>query len=682
MKRMFTLLLLLVLFTNLTMFAAIPSGYYSAADNKKGSALLSALHGCIDGHTTLSYSSLENYYDDTDLTADGYIWDMYSTCKFTINDAGGTQKRICDVWNKEHSIPQSWFGESSPMKSDLFHVYPTDARVNNFRSNMPYGETSNRSYIDGDSKALGYIGTSNFSGYTGKVFEPVDQYKGDFARTYFYMVARYLDKNFNKSENGKVVFTYSGGTTGLTTYATNLFLKWHRQDPVSQKEIDRNNAVYTHQKNRNPFIDYPYMAEYIWGDKKNETMLLDDLMSSSDSDFIPGESDGSRDDVVRTPVLSVSNTTVNFPSVMENDETSYTIKVTGMYLTANVTLAISGENADMFETSHSSLTIAEVNSSNGQNNVILSYAPTKEGQHNGILTIASEGAETITVKLYGACNAACEVTWMVNGEKYTAGNPTTSLAAGSMVTNLPTAPTSPFAESNQFVGWSEEVITVPRNEVPADLFSDASDAPTVSHDVVYNAVFATLEEIEVEEPMATSVSMDLNNTDGWTLSGLIRDSKHWRVVTNAYIESPQINLANVTSIVVNLRTYGGSSYKTLSFSMNGTKVGEINATTNKLKDYTWTPSSTLSGTGKLHFYSTTCTAENGPALSSIYIAMEGGGVTTEYSYSNYITSDSVSTDLIEVQQPQQLGHKILRNGQLVIEYNGVYYNTMGQVVEM
>jgi hypothetical protein len=336
----------------------------------------------------------------------------------------------------------------------------------------------------------------------------------------------------------------------------------------------------------------------------------------------------------------------------------------------------------MFETSHSSLTIAEVNSSNGQNNVILSYAPTKEGQHNGILTIASEGAETITVRLYGACNAACEVTWMVNGEKYTAGNPTTSLAAGSKVTNLPTAPTSPFAESNQFVGWSEEVITVPRNEVPADLFSDASDAPTVSHDVVYNAVFATLEEIEVEEPMATPVSMDLNSTDGWTLSGLIRDSKHWRVVTNAYIESPQINLANVTSIVVNLRTYGGSSYKTLSFSMNGTKVGEINATTNKLKDYTWTPSSTLSGTGKLHFYSTTCTAENGPALSSIYIAMEGGGVTTEYSYSNYITSDSVSTDLIEVQQPQQLGHKILRNGQLVIEYNGVYYNTMGQVVEM
>lgn len=659
------------------MFAAIPSGYYSAADNKKGSALLSALHSCIDGHTTLSYSSLKNYYDDTDLTADGYIWDMYSTCKFTINDYEGSQNSVCDLWNKEHSIPQSWFGEASPMKSDLFHVYPTDARVNNFRGNLPYGETSSRSYIDNNSKALGYIGNSNFSGYSGKVFEPVDQYKGDFARTYFYMVARYLDKNFNKSENGKVVFTYSGGTTGLTTYATNLFLKWHRQDPVSQKEIDRNNAVYTHQKNRNPFIDYPYMAEYIWGDKKNETMLLDDLMSSSDSDFIPGESDGSRDDVVRTPVLSVSNTTVNFPSVMENEETSYTIKVTGMYLTANVTLAISGENADMFETSHSSLTIAEVNSSNGQNNVILSYAPTKEGQHNGILTIASEGAETITVKLYGACNAACEVTWMVNGEKYTAGNPTTSLAAGSKVTNLPTAPTSPFAESNQFVGWSEEVITVPRNEVPADLFSDASDAPTVSHDVVYNAVFATLTESGANQ--AETLIFAQNQTSGWTVSGTSFTNKYWILTTGAYIESPTVDLSKLQSIVLTVRTYGGTQYNIIDITCNGQKLGTVDAVDKNLKDKTWSPSSVLTGEGKIRFSSTDNTDANGPAIAKVTMNLEGGA---SYSYSNYITSDSVSTDLIEVQQPQQLGHKILRNGQLVIEYNGVYYNTMGQVVEM
>ena len=673
MKRITTFILSLVLLTNVTMYAAIPSGYYSAADNKKSTALLSALHGCIDGHTTLSYSSLENYYDDTDLTADGYIWDMYSTCKFTINDDGGSQSRICDVWNKEHSVPQSWFGESSPMKSDLFHVYPTDARVNNFRGNMPYGETSSRSYIDNNSKALGYIGSSNFSGYSGKVFEPVDQYKGDFSRTYFYMVARYLDKNFNKSENGKVVFTYSNSTTGLTTYAINLFLKWHRQDPVSQKEIDRNNAVYKHQKNRNPFIDYPYLAEYIWGEKKNETMVLDELMSSSDPDFVPGESDGSRGDVVRTPILSVSATTVNFPSVMVDEESSYGIKVTGMYLTSDVTLTISGEDADMFEASCSSLTIAEANSSITKNNVILTYVPTEEGQHSGVLQIASEGAETLTVKLYGACNAACQVTWMVNGEEYTAGNPTTTLAAGSKVTKLPTAPASPFAESNQFVGWSEEVITTPQDEVPADLFSDVSEAPTVGHNVVYNAVFATLTESGTSQSKTLVFAQD--QTSGWTVSGTSFTNKYWILTTGAYIESPIVDLSKLQSITLNVRTYGGTSYNIIDITCNGQKLGTVDAVDKNLKDKTWSPSSTLTGEGKIRFSSTDNTDANGPAIAKVTMNLEGGA---SYSYSNYVTSGGSTTDLIEVQQPQQLGNKILRDGQLLIEYNGVYYNTLGQ----
>ena len=673
MKRITTFILSLVLLTNVTMYAAIPSGYYSAADNKKSTALLSALHGCIDGHTTLSYSSLENYYDDTDLTADGYIWDMYSTCKFTINDDGGSQSRICDVWNKEHSVPQSWFGESSPMKSDLFHVYPTDARVNNFRGNMPYGETSSRSYIDNNSKALGYIGSSNFSGYSGKVFEPVDQYKGDFARTYFYMVARYLDKNFNKSENGKVVFTYSNSTTGLTTYAINLFLKWHRQDPVSQKEIDRNNAVYKHQKNRNPFIDYPYLAEYIWGEKKNETMVLDELMSSSDPDFVPGESDGSRGDVVRTPILSVSATTVNFPSVMVDEESSYGIKVTGMYLTSDVTLTISGEDADMFEASCSSLTIAEANSSITKNNVILTYVPTEEGQHSGVLQIASEGAEILTVKLYGACNAACQVTWMVNGEEYTAGNPTTTLAAGSKVTKLPTAPASPFAESNQFVGWSEEVITTPQDEVPADLFSDVSEAPTVGHNVVYNAVFATLTESGTSQ--SETLVFAQNQTSGWTVSGTSFTNKYWILTTGAYIESPIVDLSKLQSITLNVRTYGGTSYNIIDITCNGQKLGTVDAVDKNLKDKTWSPSSTLTGEGKIRFSSTDNTDANGPAIAKVTMNLEGGA---SYSYSNYVTSGGSTTDLIEVQQPQQLGNKILRDGQLLIEYNGVYYNTLGQ----
>ena len=676
MKRIVLSIFVCAVVASTALYADIPAGYYNSADSKKGSALLSALHNCIDGHTTLSYKSLENYYEDTDWTSDGYVWDMYSTCKFTMSDGNGSQKKVCDAWNKEHSVPQSWFNEQSPMKSDLFHVYPTDARVNNFRGNMPYGETSNRSYIDGDSHALGYIGSSSFSGYTGKVFEPIDEYKGDFARTYFYMVARYLDKNFNQSENGKVVFTYSGGTAGLTTYAINLFLKWHRQDPVSKKEIDRNDAVYKHQKNRNPFIDYPYLAEYIWGDKKNETMLLDDLLSSSDDEFIPGESDGSREDVVHTPVLSVSNTTVNFPSVLVDEESSVSIKVTGVYLTSNVILTISGDDAEMFETSRSSLTIAEANSSITQNNVILSYVPTEKGQHSATLQIASQGAETLTVKLNGACNAACQVTWMVNGEIYNVGNPTTSLAAGGKVTKLPTAPKSPCTESNQFVGWSEEVITTPQDEVPTDLFSDASDAPVVSHDVVYNAVFADLTETDSSAPETLIFAKDQET--GWTISGTSYTNKYWILKKKAYIESPVVNLSKLQSMTINVRTYGGTSYNIIDITCNEQMLTTIDAENSTLKDKTWKPTTALSGEGKIRFSSTDNTDANGPAIAKVTINLEGG---TSYVYTDYITSCGPTTDVVDVQQPQQLGNKVIRNGQLLIEYNGVYYNTVGQQVQ-
>ncbi|MDD3479341.1 MAG: endonuclease [Paludibacteraceae bacterium] len=175
------------------------------------------------------------------------------------------KKNVCDCWNKEHSVPQSWFSKASPMKSDLFHVYPTDSRVNNFRNNYAYGETSSTAYVAGDSHSLGRIGSSNFSGYTSTVYEPDDEFKGDLARTYFYMATRYADKCSNWSGG-----MFGSNYNGLNTYARNLLLKWHRDDPVSAKETQRNDGIYVHQHNRNPFIDYPELAEHIWGDKKGE----------------------------------------------------------------------------------------------------------------------------------------------------------------------------------------------------------------------------------------------------------------------------------------------------------------------------------------------------------------------------------------------------------------------------
>ena len=574
-------------------------------DGKKGAAVKTALMGAIDGHTQRTYKQLWTDFRTTDCRPDGKVWDMYSSVTnyvFGTDQNTGSFKVEGDNYNREHSMPKSWFHDGYPMYTDLFHLYPTDSYINGMRSNYPFGEVSSASYNKqgnklGSSKSITIINGNTIAGNEGtsiscsasKVFEPRDEYKGDFARGYFGTMIKWAngDHQAFTSGDGNKIFSsnYSTGAFGLTKYGVALLMKWHRQDPVSQKEIDRNNGIQQTQGNRNPFIDYPYLAEYIWGEKAGETLDLSKLITAYDSRFVLGQSNGS---------------------------------------------------------------LEGGNSGNG-----------------------NTGNEDPTEK--------CTITWMVNGATYTTGNPTTSVNKGGVVTQLPTAPKSCDEISTQFVGWSEDVIEGTQDNVPADLFSTADDAPDITQNTTFHAVFAKLTEEEGPLSNSPSVSMDLNSQEGWTLSGLIKDTKHWRVVSGAYIESPQVDLANITSIKVNLRTYGGSSYKTLVFSMNGTKVGEINATSNKLADYTWTPTSTLSGSGKLRFSSTTCTAENGPALSSITINLNTGTPSVVYVYSRYITScnNNGPTDLEEtvVTTPST---KVIRDGQLLIEYNGVYYNTLGQ----
>ncbi|MDO9155090.1 MAG: endonuclease, partial [Paludibacter sp.] len=198
----------------------------------------------------------------SDITATGKVWDMYSTCTWTPGVAKcGNYSTVCDCYNREHTIPQSWFNSSSPMVSDAFHVFPTDGKVNGQRSNYPFGECANGTTL---TNGKGKLGASTYVGYSGTVFEPDNEFKGDMARTYFYFATRYQN----------IMTTIGGDSFNKTTFPSlsewsiNLFLKWHRQDPVSKKETDRNNAVEVHQKNRNPFIDYPMLAEHIWGTNK------------------------------------------------------------------------------------------------------------------------------------------------------------------------------------------------------------------------------------------------------------------------------------------------------------------------------------------------------------------------------------------------------------------------------
>ncbi len=170
--------------------AAEPTDYYKNCIGKCGADLLSALCETIGPHTTVSYSGLWSVYKDSDrYPEDGKIWDMYSTKHWTYSSeqCGNVGSTIGVCYNREHSLPKSWFNDASPMYSDAFHIYPTDGKVNGQRSNDPFGECANGTTLPshGGYQALGKSGKSTYPGYSGNVFEPDDQYKGDFARTYF-----------------------------------------------------------------------------------------------------------------------------------------------------------------------------------------------------------------------------------------------------------------------------------------------------------------------------------------------------------------------------------------------------------------------------------------------------------------------------------------------------------------
>ena len=580
--------------------ASLPA-YYEDLQGKSGKSLFDAVHVVAkEGYSSLGYDGLWGAYKKTDMRDNGKIWDMYSDCSWTVgSDQCGSYSSECDCYNREHSIPKSWFGGSkSGPGCDIFQVVPTDGYVNNRRSNYAFGEVSSASYTYdgaklGSAKSITITGGNTIAGNTGTsvscsgtVFEPRDEYKGDFARGYFGTMIKWANGDYTAftTGDGSKIFSsnYSTGAFGLTKYGVALLMKWHRQDPVSQKEVDRNNGIQQTQGNRNPFIDYPYLAEFIWGEKAGESINLNDLITSSDSRFVLGESNG--------------------------------------YL---------------------------------------------------------KGGSTVDPE------TKCTITWLVNGEVYTAGNPTISVNEGGVVSVLPTAPKSCDKISNQFVGWSEYEISGTTDDIPTDLFSTADDAPDITQNTTFHAVFAQLEEEETTTSTPGTVAMNLNNTQGWTLSGLIKDSKHWRMVKNSYIESPSVDASKITSITINMRTYGGSNYKTIEFSMDGNKIGELSASSNSLKDYTWKPSTSLTGVGALRFSSNTNTDQNGPALSSITIETTGGGTgtTTTYTYSRYITSCQGTSDIDSVELPTQVCNKIISNGQLLIEYNGVYYNTLGQQIQ-
>lgn len=369
-KNLLNLMLLLIAFTGLQATAAIPSGYYNTALGKSDRDLMLSLHQKIKGHYEIYYRNLWPKFQTTDCE-NGIIIDRYSDTQFTYQtDQCGAYNGLGECYNREHSVPNSWWGggkeDTDTMYSDLFHIYPVDGWVNAERGNHPFGDCAS-----GSARGTGKLGRCSHSGYTGTVFEVADEYKGDFARTYFYMVVRYMHQvgTWIQGE-GNAVFTNST-YKHLTPWAISQLLEWHRNDPVSALESKRNEAVYGMQHNRNPFIDHPELAEFLWGDRTGT----------------PWTGSASTDPVISSPS---NGSTINVGTNTGNG-VSKEITVKGVYLTKSVTVAVSGTG---FSVTPTTLTAAAVNAGT---TITVTYNGTATNATGRLTITSSEVTSNVTL---------------------------------------------------------------------------------------------------------------------------------------------------------------------------------------------------------------------------------------------------------------------------------------------
>ena len=333
-----TIIIMCMLMAPLGMLAQAPVNYYRMADGKCGAELKTALYQIIKNPNVVEYASLWTAYQTSDAIPTDtvpIIWDMYScnshySIYTTLHQNGkyGTDPEGTRGFQREHSMPKSWFNPAAksgssftykdiwPMYSDLVHVIPAEGIVNNKRSNNPYGTNNGEWYKsepdpnDPEQKPFSKMGACTYSTeYTGRCFEPNDEYKGDIARIYFYMVTAYEQKQPTWSSTTEGVGDHCGTWTGpmfnledddpyqpFTNWAFNMLMEWSKNDPVSQKEIDRNEACYQLQGNRNPFVDYPGLENYIWGELK-------------DTPFDDGEESESEETIAQNCEFVLNNTT-------------------------------------------------------------------------------------------------------------------------------------------------------------------------------------------------------------------------------------------------------------------------------------------------------------------------------------------------------------------------------------
>lgn len=381
MKKL--LLLLLASAAVMGLRAQAPAGYYKTLDGKADSELKTAIYNLVKTFTSVSsYNDLPSYFRYTDVRpGTDYWWDMYSDMNVDTDIKFGT------YMNREHSFPKSWWGGSQTVKAytDLNHLYPGEAKANQAKSNWPLGRVATTTFDNGVTKVGKPV--TGLGGGAQNVFEPADQYKGDFARTYFYMVTCYQDYTWDQKYDWMLLQdTYPT----LQGWASSMLLQWAREDPVSEKEKMRNEAVFRIQNNRNPFIDYPDLCEYIWGDKRGQTFKVEQS----------GTPTG--DPVLYTPVQDMA---LDFNQVAVGSEVRSTLYFHGANLTGSLDIAVTGADRGMFTVATRSIPASLVNSDAGYTLDVI-YKPASKGIHTARLQV-SEGGMTspssIGITLRGEC---------------------------------------------------------------------------------------------------------------------------------------------------------------------------------------------------------------------------------------------------------------------------------------
>lgn len=396
MKKHYLFTFVLLVLVQTVALAGFTPGYYDRMDGKSKTELKAAVKQCVGAHQTLVYGQLPGYWQYTDVypeLVDGCRrwWEMYSDeiCLIRPNQTA-FQSFSSYGMHREHSVPKSWWKmngnvEYTPAYSDMWNLYPSNGRANTAKSNYPFGVTDKPNFDNGVTK----VGPprNGYGGGAANVFEPADEYKGDFARSIFYMASVYDDINWVIN----YMFRKEQWPT-LTPWAVDMLLQWARTDRVSQKEIDRNNLVEQYQGNRNPFVDFPELAEYIWGLRSGQTFIISEQENADPTPPITG------DPQITEPVNGES---LDFGQTAVSHTVTRALQIKGSNFTSPLSVRVVGADRAYFTPEITSIPAATLNA-NGGYLLNITYNPTTTGTHEARITLYDGGLEgSVVVNLKG-----------------------------------------------------------------------------------------------------------------------------------------------------------------------------------------------------------------------------------------------------------------------------------------